>query len=272
MKDLLIGTSTRYEWNQLKNWAKSIKNTSFSGDVVLVVMECSVETVKTLEEHGITVVPVNKTLDYKSNTPVHVERFIHMYHYLKNNEYRYVISTDVKDVIFQQNPIDWLEENLDNKKIVCASESIQYLHESWGNNNLMSAFGKYIHNEFYEKEIFNVGTLAGEHKYIKDLMLHLFLASINRPIPIVDQATYNIMMHTEPWSTITKQAKSEDGWACQLGTTGDPTKLEIFKPHLLENIPVYKEGEVYTSTGDLFYIVHQYDRVPDLKAKIDAKY
>jgi len=274
MKDLIIGTSTRYGWQQLKNWVMSIKSTSFTGDVVLVVMECDQTTVEQLTQEGVKVVPVNSTLDYRSKIPVHVERFIHMYHFLKNNEYRYVISTDVKDVIFQANPIDWIEKNIGSAKLMCASESLLYKDEPWGNDNLMQTFGKYIYNEFHEKEIFNVGTLAGEHKYIKDLMLSLFLSSINRPIPIVDQATYNVMMHTEPWLTVTKHCKSEDGWACQLGTTGDPTKLSHFKPNLLEPIPVIKDGKVYTSHGEsnLFYIVHQYDRVPTLKEAIDARY
>jgi hypothetical protein len=272
MKDLIIGTSTRYGWEQLKNWVLSIKSTSFKGDLVLVVMECDQTTVDKLQQEGVKVVTVNKTLDYRSKIPVHVERFIHMYHYLKSNEYRYVVSTDVKDVIFQSDPIDYIVKNIGDKKLMCASESLIYKNEPWGNDNLMQTFGKYIYNEFHEKEIFNVGTLAGEHKYIKDLMLSLFLSSINRPIPIVDQATYNVMMHTEPWLTVTKQCRSEDGWACQLGTTGDPNKIEYFKPNLLENTPVFKEGKVYTSNNKLFSIVHQYDRVPVLKEAIDARY
>ena len=272
MKDLIIGCATRYKWDNLKNWIKSINQCGFTGDKVLIVFESDSETVKAVENEGFKVVPVNKTLDYKSNIPVHVERFVFIYHYLKKNEYRYVITTDVKDVIFQTNPSEYLEKKLKKKKIVIGSESMLYKNEPWGDENLIQTFGRYIYNEFCEKEIFNVGTFGGEYKYIKDLVLTLFTMSTGRPIPIVDQAVFNYLMHSEPWSSINLRCRSEDGWAAQLGTTGDPIKINNFKPHLLENTPDISGDIVKTSTGLPFCIVHQYDRVPSLKQKIDKRY
>ena len=43
--------------------------------------------------------------------------------------------------------------------------------------------------------------------------------------------------------------KSEDGWACQLGTTADPSKLEQFKPFLLERTPKMQDDKVVTATS-----------------------
>ena len=147
-----------------------------------------------------------------------------------------------------------------------------YKDEPWGNENLIQTFGRYIYNEFFEKEIFNVGTFGGEYKYIKDLVLTLFSMSTGRPIPIVDQAVFNFLMHSEPWSSIALKCRSEDGWAAQLGTTADPSKINSFKPFLLENFPNYSGKLVTTSKGKPFCIVHQYDRVPTLKTFIDSKY
>jgi hypothetical protein len=65
---------------------------------------------------------------------------------------------------------------------------------------------------------------------------------------------------------------SEDGWAAQLGTTADPSKIEQFRPFLLEAEPKMVEGKVTTSTGKEFTIVHQYDRVPEWRKVIEAKY
>lgn len=272
MKDIIIGGYTKYNWNQLKNWVLSIRKTSFTGDVVLIAFETTKETVDKLEKHGVEVFSINKELNYKSKIPIHVERFIFIYHYLKTKKYRYVITTDVKDVVFQKNPVDWLENNIDNYKLVISSESIKYKDEPWGNDNLLQGYGKYVYNEFCNNEIFNVGVVAGEFSYVKDLMLHLFLMSTNRPIPIVDQASFNILINTEPWKSVVKRVRSEDGWACQLGTTADPTKLECFKHNLLENTPKIVENRVYTSLDDLFYIVHQYDRIPHLRTEIDNIY
>jgi hypothetical protein len=65
---------------------------------------------------------------------------------------------------------------------------------------------------------------------------------------------------------------SEDGWACQLGTTADPTKISAFRPNLLEPSPVLRDSAVTTSTGKEYYIVHQYDRVPQFRSVIEKKY
>lgn len=272
MKDLIIGAYTNYNWDQLRNWVKSIRYTDFSGDIILIAFNTTRETVDLLKKNGVEVLTINDSLNYKSKIPIHVERFIFIYHYIKNRNYRYVITTDVKDVVFQLNPFIWLENNIENKKIIASSESIRYENEPWGNENLNSTFGKYIYNEFYTKEIFNVGVLAGVFEYVKDLCLHLFTMSINRPIPIVDQAVYNFLIHSHPWKDITKFSKSEDGWACQLGTTADPNKIDSFTPFLLEEKPNLVKNEVYTSTGIKYSIVHQYDRVPFLKEEIDKKY
>jgi hypothetical protein len=66
--------------------------------------------------------------------------------------------------------------------------------------------------------------------------------------------------------------RSEEAWACQLGTTADPSKIEQFAPLLVEPTPKFENGEVVTSTGNPFTIVHQYDRVPEWKQIIEAKY
>jgi hypothetical protein len=66
--------------------------------------------------------------------------------------------------------------------------------------------------------------------------------------------------------------KSEDGWACQLGTTADPSKIEQFRPFLLEPSPKLDGDKVVTSEGIEYTIVHQYDRVPEWKKIIEEKY
>ena len=65
---------------------------------------------------------------------------------------------------------------------------------------------------------------------------------------------------------------SESGWAAQLGTTVDPSKKAQFGPLLLEPPPVMINGEVATSKGNVFTIVHQYDRIPGWKERIEEKY
>ena len=276
MRDLIIGCSTNYDWSKLKYWINSINSSGFEGDKVMILMNCDSDTTQKVVDAGFAVIGFkqeeNGSLSYESKMPVHVERFFHIYNFLRDRNYRYVITTDVKDVVFQKNPIEFLEQNCQNKNLVFASESIKYKDEPWGDQNLMETFGNYIYNDFKDNEIFNVGVLAGHGYAIRDLALNIFVACTNRPIPICDQSTFNFLISRNPYNAISKYCRSEDGWAAQLGTTGDPTKAAQFDPLLLEPKPKLEGDKVVTSTGQEFYIVHQYDRVPEMREVIEKKY
>jgi len=279
MKDLIIGCSTNYDWSKLKYWVNSINKSGFEGDKVLILMNCDKDTVQQVSNAGFSVIAFqqddNGNLVYQSQLMVHVERFIHIYNTLKSQDYRYVITTDVKDVIFQKNPVEWLEQHLpdgSSEDLVFSSESIRYKDEPWGNQNLLETFGPMIHDHFKNNVIFNVGVLAGRGYAMKSLALNIFLSSINRPIPIVDQSTFNVLISQHPYLKSSMYMTSEDGWACQLGTTADPSKIEQFKPFLVEASPKLEGDKVVTSEGKEYVIVHQYDRVPEWKKIIEAKY
>jgi hypothetical protein len=279
MKDLIIGCSTNYDWSKLKYWINSINKSGFEGDKVLILMNCDKDTVQKVSNAGFSVIAFqqddNGNLVYQSQLMVHVERFIHIYNTLKSQDYRYVITTDVKDVIFQKNPVEWLEQHLpdgSSEDLVFSSESIRYKDEPWGNQNLLETFGPMIHDHFKNNVIFNVGVLAGRGYAMKSLALNIFLSSINRPIPIVDQSTFNVLISQHPYLKSSMYMTSEDGWACQLGTTADPSKIEQFKPFLVEASPKLEGDKVVTSEGKEYVIVHQYDRVPEWKKIIEAKY
>jgi len=271
-KNLIIGAFTNYTYNQLKPWVESIDECGFEGDKVMVVGNASQETRDELIKRNFKIVDMLKV-----EAPIHVARFLAIYDYLKDTwkDYDYVVTTDVKDVYFQKDPIEWIKKNLpENKTLVAGSESISYKYEPWGNQNLMETYGPYFYLLFVGNEIYNVGTIGGTAEYVKDLVLNIFINSTNRPIPIVDQAVYNVSIQTQPYKDKVLFTKQQDGWAVQLGTTGDPSKIEAFRPFLTEPEPAFdfESGLVKTHTGEPFCIVHQYDRVPLWKELIMKKF
>lgn len=278
MKNLIIGASDNYNYEQLKPWVKSALQFKEFCDVVLMVFNCSTETVEKLTNDGIDVVVCGKQTEnsfvYESELAIHVNRFIYMYEYLrdKTDKYKFVVSTDVFDVVFQKNPFEWLENNLQDKKVVISSECIEYQYESWGNQNLLETFGPYIHERYKNKLIYNVGVLGGYFEDIKDLFLNIFLMSLNRPIKIVDQAVFNMMINTHPYKDVFKYTGMESAWACQLGTVKDPLKIERFKPYLTEKEPIIDNDMVKNCNLQEFYIVHQYNRIPEWDVIIRGKY
>lgn len=294
-KDLIIGGASNYGWNELKYWINSIKRSGFEGDIRLVATNISKETIERLSKEGVGLTIYGKQQEdgsFKSNTnmPPHVERFFYLHDAidsLKSN-YDYIITTDTRDVVFQSNPVDWLRNNLDNKSLVASSEGLKYEDEPWGNQNLLETFGGYFHEKLKHNIIYNVGTIAGKAETVSDLLLMVFQTSINRPIPIVDQAAYNFLIHRSPIREGVYFADNKDSWAIQLGTTLEAVKSGkgdlgmIYGSDISKHInyqllykddqPVFDGNFVCNTKGEKYCIVHQYDRTLEWTKKIMEKY
>jgi hypothetical protein len=263
-KNLIIGGYTNYGINQLKPWVLSaIEVAGKNADVVLVAGNTTKETVTWLNQQGVVVIPMLQV----QNIPVHVLRFLSIYDFLCGHwqSYDYVVTTDVKDVYFQKDPFIFLN----SRKLVIASEGLKYKDESWGNENLLQAYGQYVYDKFKDNEIFNVGTFGGKSEYVKDMVFNIFTNAINRPIPICDQAVFNVLINTQPFKDIVTKTTE---WACEAGTVADPSKIDGFRPNLLFPEPTVKDGIVLNQDNNPFPIVHQYDRVPEWKKYIQEKY
>lgn len=279
-KDCIIGAITNYNWDKIKYWVNSVNQSGFSGDKIILVFNCNKETVEKLISLDVKILSFQKDQSgncyYESPRPwaIVVERFFYYWQYINSlpeNYYRYVIATDVKDVIFQSNPSVWLTENLKNSDLVASSESLLYKDEPWGADNLQGSY-PFIYNNLANEPIWNCGVQAGTQKALKDLWLNIYLLckSAGRMNP--DQAAYNMLLNSYAYKKITKFVSSEHGWACQAGTTVDPTKISNFRNKLLDPEPLMKDGMVFTSTGLLYPIVHQWDRVSTWHQEIERRY
>lgn len=298
MKDLIIGGASNYTWDHLKYWVNSIQSTGFAGDVVLVATNITKETIDKLTEKGVILELYGKqdeegNFTAHSNGAPHVERFFYIWNYLKKNKdnYAFTITTDTRDVVFQTNPSVWIDEMIfaGRQSLIVSSEGMKYEDEPWNNNNLLEAFGPYFHNLYKSSAIFNVGTIAGETSYVADLLFMIFQLSINRPIPIVDQVVFNVILQQHPYKDIIKYTYNSDAWAIQLGVTieavksgaGDigmsvaqnPTNIILYQTKYFDEQPkITDDGYVVNEKGNKFVIVHQYDRTHAWRDKIMEKY
>lgn len=271
LKNLIIGAFTGYTFDQLKPWVKSIDEFGFVGDKVLIVGNTDDATIKELNDRNFKLIFIDPT--HLKDIPIHVLRFIYIYDYLRqfHTEYDSVLTTDVKDVYFQQNPFEYLL-SCDYYSLIVGSEGLKYKDEPWGSQNLFDTFGPYIYGHFSDNVIYNVGVLIGGSEYVKDLCLNIYLSAINRPIPIVDQAVFNMLIQTQPYKEMTLFSSQDDGFICHAGTTADSSKIDAFRPNLLDNEPIFKDDIVQTKDEKPFYIVHQYDRIPEWKKFVEEKY
>lgn len=282
MKDIVIGAITGYEWDQIKCWVNSLDSSGFTGTKMMLCYDISFDVAEELAKRGYTVVAFGKDEEtrrftYKHDFSIVVERFLHLWYCLKKLEgqYRYVITTDVKDVVFQYNPSEWLEKNIGDKKINVGCESIHYKNEEWGRNNIFKAFGSLVQDHLKDNLIYNAGTLSGDFDTMLDLFLNIYMICNGTTHRTEggggpDQAALNIILNMKPWKDITNFAFSENGWAAQLGTTG-PQVVEKYGFNIIEPRPIIKNGLVCTSENKPFALVHQYDRTP-WKEIIQSKY
>jgi hypothetical protein len=284
MKDVVVGCITGYDFDKIKPWVNSLDNCGFDGAKVMICYNIDYATVEELAKRNYTVLAFGKDEDKKQfvykkqDFSIVVERFYHMWYFLKkfSGEYRYIISTDVKDVVFQSNPSTWLEQNIGDKEINVACESIMYKDEDWGNHNLFKSFGPLIHDHCKNNLIYNAGTLSGKFDTMLDFFLNVYMACGGAPMHVEggggpDQAAVNVLLNMKSYYDITNFAMSEDGYAAQLGTTG-PQVAGKYAGKLVEKSPILVDNNVCTSDGRIFPIVHQYDRVPEWKEIIEKKY
>jgi hypothetical protein len=289
MKDIVVGCITNYNFDKIKYWVNSLDRSGFDGVKILLCYNIAFEVAEELAKRGYTIFAFGQdketgNLIYKhpNDRPFNIclDRFAHIPFFLNRLEnkeqYRYIISTDVKDVVFQTNPSEWLESNIGDKKLNVACESIRYKDEDWGRNNMQLSFGPLIYDRMKDRPIYNAGTISGEFTTMLDFMTNVFLSCGGAPANVPggggpDQAAINVLLDMKPYRDITNFAMSEDGYAAQLGTTG-PQISAKYGQHLVEPAPIMVDDMVCTSQGKPFAMVHQYDRVPEWKQIIEKKY
>lgn len=275
LKDVVISSVTNYKWDDIKYWVNSLDRSGFSGDKIVICYNVDYNLVEELVKRNYIVHAFhddknNRRFTYdKPGFNIVVERFFHYWYFLNkySGKYRYLIATDIKDVIFQKNPSDYLMMY----DIYTSSELIKYKDEEWGKNNMISSFGEAIYDTMKDREIYNAGVMAGKFDTMVGMFLNISLIcnGMNHHVnggggP--DQAAYNILLNTAydgmSW---------DNGWAAQLGTTGSHI-IEKYNKFLTGNPPHEKNGILYKEDGSLFTIVHQYDRIESLKHKIHEMY
>jgi hypothetical protein len=290
-KDLLIGAADLYGWDQIKVWARSIKESGFTGDVILLAYRIQPDVIENCEKLGIEVYQIGhdsfgQAILHNSrgrDTQAHQMRFFHAWQFLNegNNweNYTHVMITDVRDVWFQKNPQEWLtpkygvsrlDHSFTAQSFIASSEGIKYGDEPWGADNMLNGFGPIVLETAKDWTIYNVGVVVGKSRDMMGLFLTLYNMTVGRYIPS-DQSAYNILVNeTMPRNFLKTQ--HSDGWACQCGTVLDPEKAH-YVPYLVDTQPRVVNGVVLSMPYEKpFHIVHQWDRVPEIKQIVESKF
>ena len=254
MKDVIISAIANYTEDKIKLYVESIDKCGFDGDKIMICYNISTETINYLINHNWII------LEGQLNGHPHMNRLIDIYATLKglDKQYRYVITTDVRDVVFQKNPSEYLEKNL-KKEILVSSENVLYKNEPWGVKNILEGYNELFLDRYEEEISCNVGVLAGKYDSMLELLLLNYLVSqAGNTQHYTDQSSFNFIIHNSLVKDKIQIEGLETKWTLQVGTLTNPT--------LITSYPLEKyDLRDYT-------IVHQYDRDKDINNDINERY
>jgi len=261
---IILGCITKYLPEDIKPYVESIDQSGFLGKKVMLVYDVPQQTIDYLKSKGWEL--------YGGELQQHIilQRFRDVYKLLDNYLDETIIWTDVKDVIFQQDPTKWIESNM-KKEIMAFSESIKLKDDPWAVVNSGTSFPmewEWLQN----KTSYCAGTIVGKGFALKDLFIEIYrwsMTSSNQG-QLSDQAAYNVLINLNHFKENVQFVNQEEGFVTQLGTV--LIKKDEFKNVLLEPTPIYSEGNLYTQDGKEFCLIHQYDRDSKLKNEFYQKY
>ena len=262
---IILGCITKYKPEDIRPFVESIEETGYKGKKIMMVYEVPQETIDYLKSKGWEL--------YQNELQQHIilQRFRDIYKLLEQFPNEDVIWCDVKDVIFQTDPTDWIELNMDGS-IMAFSECITMKDDPWACVNSGTSFP--MEWEWLQNKVsYCAGTIVGDSDYLRDLFINIYRWSMTtaNSEQLSDQAAYNVLINLYPFMDCVQKVKQEEGFVTQLGTV--LVKKDEFKDVLLEPTPIVDENYIVKNQkGEPFCLVHQYDRIPEFKNFIYQKY
>jgi|SRR5208282_1964399 len=280
MKDLVTSVVTNYDWSAFRAYANSLSRCGFQGEKLLFVRNITQEARDNLIKLGFRLIDHYATRDelvreLNDYYELGRSRFRILATYLADHvdEYRYIVATDMRDVIFQSDPSVWLANH--EHDLVCAHESWLIRNEPW--NSKWMRDGGYA--GFDNCEALCSGTFAGTSRAMLEVFTYMALKTRDG---LADQGTFNYLIRTR-FKDIAYIPRYREGFTatCAAFRTNDFASGVVksledqgYPSRPTDEIPLFnkKTGTVMTSSSMPFCIVHQYDRDVNWKEIIERKY
>lgn len=297
MKDVILATSLGYNYRQLSPFVRSLRETSFDGDIVLYVAETDDDTICRLRNDGIIVrhflYPFRNFNKLRNPlyrlwpalrpvlTAIKHPDVIHalciafqnlsimrnfLYRgFLKQNQgkYRNVFLTDLRDVYFQGNPFDRMH----------GREIKAFIEEPWlttgadvnSSRWLRDLYGEDMVQRLGDKHLLCSGTILGDYQSICDY-LDTFLVSLAEARSVMrmglDQGIHNYLIYTGKLRGVVQYPNR----------TSEVLTMGLIRPEEIPGLPRNAEGQFIDASGVPYAVVHQFDRHEAVAEQIRNRY
>jgi len=248
MKNLVMTGYQGYKKvSQVDNLIESYLNVKTNKDELVVLYSGDkTEINEYLDEKGIT----NLKMREHSTSP-YLNRFKWYSQMARSADTKNAIAVDIRDVIFQSNPFEWMDKNL-KKQIVFQDEGVDHT-EYWNNLMVKTAFPDEYKN-ILNKNVYNVGVVGGNPERLAKTFSDVYHKSEKCHTPIKpsfnliqDQGAFNLLCHTTELRAFI-QPENQNSSFCYTAGVANTAFMK------LEN------GILKNKDGEAFCIVHQYER------------
>lgn len=292
MTDLIMSCSYGYSYAALYPFIRSLKDTGYSGEIVLFVAGTDAATCRSLEAEGIQLIhfhyphkeirnplyrlwPIVRPIIALFDNPRTISRLaapfqnllllrdLLFYSYLIENpgRHRDVILTDLRDVFFQANPFTpvppgKLRAYLEEPPLTMGTCKF---NSRW----LREVFGEETLKRMGDKPIACGGTIRADQPTMityLEAVIRLIRETRSSFRVGTDQALHNIVVHERIPELVT------------LCPNGESEVLTMARMPRDGAFPRDAEGRIVDAEGRPYCLLHQFDRHASLKAEVLQRY
>jgi len=270
-KNLILTILHNYNYPIVEPFIKSLKETGYKDDLVIFISDITPKTTKRiLKKQGAILIEFKTSYPFIDNyqdvfqdivpsITVNNYRFLFYLKYLAENadQYENIMLTDIRDVVFQRNIFDRIENNkiyffLEDSSEVFRSSRMNY---DW----CLYANGPAITNRIIDKNVSCAGIVIGSYQHIMDYLLYIQSRLKSRADLFwgLDQGVHNEYVYTVPNSS------------AMIISNTLPLVLTL---GACKNFKQSPNGDLINELNEPYSVIHQYDRFGDLIVYFKRKY
>ena len=253
-KNLLIAGYTGYNTvDKVEDFVESFGHVRRDEDEMCIIYDNRTEINDYLDQFD-WVIQLKKE---RTATCNYVNRFLWFSEVIDTADHQSFITADIRDVIFQSNPFEWMENKLE-KDFIFSDEGVAHYGTEGGKWNMAQAEAGFpeLAQNLKKKNVHNVGVMGGNKKLGK-ICYRVWDMCSGRHAPltrkveefIIDQAAFNILTHLTEEKAFGQPSTAKDDWVLTMATSPEAVK-EVY---LIDNTLCNPDQKPYA-------IIHQHDR------------
>ena len=290
-RNVILTTVQGVDFDYVAPFLFSLKHTGYRGRIIVFASAMKDGAISKMEANGATVIPfpfLSKRLreiffwpawplwrrlfavipftglkEYLAHAalPLFYRRHLIYLQFLRAHrmEFERVFLTDTRDVFFQQDPFSWNPSKglhfflLEEDHTIKSSQ----LSDNWTENQ----FGRINAAQHLDKIVSCAGTTFGDINtiitYLEQMVITSLCARKLRKITGGDdQGVHNYLIYENLLPAFTLHPN----WRSAVLTSTAPITMG--------DIRLNPEGQVVSKGGEVFPVLHQYDRIPELKSHL----